>query len=224
MNEEKNYTGLFVSLGMLFVTCLLISNVIAGKIWELSENIVVPASVILFPITYILSDIFTEVYGFDRARLIIWSGFICNVIAVVAYIITIDLPHPANFLNQDAFAVVFGMTPRVLGASFVAYLFGEFSNSFVMSKLKVATEGKKLWVRTIASTIVGQALDSVLFVVIAFAGLMPGRQLISMILFQYIFKVLFEAVFTPVTYYVVARLKKMEGLDTYDYDHKYRIF
>ena len=154
MNEEKReYTGIFVSLGMLSVTCLLISNLIAGKTWAVYGNIVVPAAVILFPVTYIMADVFTEVYGFDKMRLVIWGGFFCNLIAVLTYIIVIDLPYPASFLNQDAFAVVFGMTPRVLGASFVGYLFGEFSNSIVMSKLKIITKGEKLWMRTIGSTV-----------------------------------------------------------------------
>ncbi len=224
MSEDKRFTGAFVMMGMLFVTCLLISNVIVEKIWALTDNILVPASVILFPITYILSDIFTEVYGYDRARFVIWSGFACNVIAVIAYVITIDLPYPASFLNQDAFAVVFGMTPRVLGASFVAYLFGEFSNAIVMSRLKVMTKGEKLWLRTIGSTVVGVALDSIIFILIAFAGQMTGRVLVTMILTQYAIKVLFEIILTPVTYRVIAFLKKKEGIDTYDYDHKYRIF
>ncbi len=225
MNEEKReYTGIFVSLGMLYVTCLLISNIIAGKTWAVYGNIVVPAAVILFPVTYIMADVFTEVYGFDKMRLVIWGGFFCNLIAVLTYIIVIDLPYPASFLNQDAFAVVFGMTPRVLGASFVGYLFGEFSNSIVMSKLKIITKGEKLWMRTIGSTVIGEALDSVIFVSIAFAGTVPAKQLMTMILFQYLFKLGFEVVLTPVTYRVIAYLKKKEGIDTYDYDHKYRIF
>ncbi len=225
MNEEKReYTGIFVSLGMLYVTCLLISNIIAGKTWAVYGNIVVPAAVILFQVTYIMADVFTEVYGFDKMRLVIWGGFFCNLIAVLTYIIVIDLPYPASFLNQDAFAVVFGMTPRVLGASFVGYLFGEFSNSIVMSKLKIITKGEKLWMRTIGSTVIGEALDSVIFVSIAFAGTVPAKQLMTMILFQYLFKLGFEVVLTPVTYRVIAYLKKKEGIDTYDYDHKYRIF
>ncbi len=225
MKEKNNsYSGLFICLGMLYVTCLLVSNLIAGKMWAPYGTVVVPAAVMLFPITYIMSDIFTEVYGFDRARLVIWAGFACNILAVICYVITIDLPYPAYFLDQEAYAVVLGMTPRVLVASFIGYLFGEFSNSIVMSKLKVVTKGKKLWLRTIGSTVIGEALDSVLFITISFAGTMPAKQLGTMILFQYLFKLTFEVVLTPLTYRVIAYIKKKEDMDIYDYDHKYKIF
>ena len=222
--ENEKYTGLFMVLGMVFVTCLLVSNLIAGKIWNICGSVMVPASVILFPVTYILSDVFTEVYGFRKARGIIWAGFACNFIAVFAYVITIVLPYPKYWLSQDAFGVVLGMTPRFLAASFAAYLFGEFSNAIIMSRLKVRTKGARLWERTIISTIVGEALDSVIFIVISFAGLIPNDQLFRMIIYQYLFKVIFEIIFTPLTYYVTGTLKKKEGIDTYDYDADYRLF
>ncbi len=222
--NREQYTRYYVIMAMIFITCLLVSNLIAGKIWSVTDKITLPAAVILFPITYILSDVFTEVYGFRKAKTIIWSGFVCNLIAVVAYMITILLPYPVFWINQEAYAIVLGLTPRVLVASFIGYLFGEFTNSFVMSRLKVITEGKKLWIRTIGSTVVGEGFDSVIFITIAFAGTMPGSQIASMILFQYLFKVLFEAVLTPVTYKVIALLKKREGIDKYDYEKDYRIF
>ena len=225
MNENaKKYSGIFVLLGMIYVTCLLVSNLIAGKMWSPGLGISLPASVILFPITYIFADVFTEVYGFEHAKLIIWSGFACNFIAVIIYIITVDLPYPEFFMEQEAFAVVFGMTPRVLVASFIAYLFGEFSNSIVLSKLKVITKGEKLWLRTIGSTVVGEALDSMIFIAIAFAGTVATGQLFLMMLFQYLFKLLFEIILTPVTYKVIGKLKKVEGVDKYDYDQKYSLF
>lgn len=222
--ENEKYTGLFMVLGMVFVTCLLVSNLIAGKIWHICGSVMVPASVILFPVTYILSDVFTEVYGFRKARGMIWAGFACNFIAVFAYVITIVLPYPKYWLSQDAFGVVLGMTPRFLAASFAAYLFGEFSNAIIMSRLKVRTKGARLWERTIISTIVGEALDSLIFIVISYAGLIPSDQLFRMIIFQYLFKVVFEIVFTPLTYYVTGTLKKKEGIDTFDYDADYRLF
>ncbi|MCR5591776.1 MAG: queuosine precursor transporter [Lachnospiraceae bacterium] len=222
--KGKSYSGAFLCMGMLFVTCLIVSNLIAEKVWGVTEHISVPASVILFPVTYILADIFTEVYGFKSARIVIWTGFACNLVAVIAYVITIDLPYPKYWLGQDAFSVVLGITPRVLLASFVGYLVGEFSNSVILSKLKIITKGNKLWLRTIGSTVVGEALDSLLFVSIAFAGTISGRQLISMILFQYLFKLVIETVFTPVTYAIIAYVKKIEGIDTYDYGLKYRLF
>ncbi len=143
MNEEKKlYTGLFLMMGMLFATCIIVSNLIAGKVWALTDNIVMPASVILFPITYILADVFTEVYGFGKAKIVIWTGFACNLVAVIAYVITVDMDYPKYWLGQDAFSIVLGLTPRMLLASFIGYLFGEFSNSVILSKLKIAMKGK----------------------------------------------------------------------------------
>jgi uncharacterized integral membrane protein (TIGR00697 family) len=222
--ETERYTGIFVILGMLFVTCLVVSNLIAGKVWSLTDTITVPSSVVLFPVAYILSDIFTEVYGFKRARLVIWGGFLCNFFAVIFYVITVDLPHPSYWLNQDAFAVVLGMTPRVLVASLTGYLVGGFSNSIVISRLKVVMEGRHLWIRAILSTVIGEALDSILFVTIAFIGTIPLRQINSMIVFQYLFKLIFELVFMPVTCYLIGKVKEKEGMDIYDRDKDYRLF
>ena len=210
-------------IGIVFVTCLLLSNLIAGKMWAVTPDITLPAAVILFPVTYIIGDIFTEVYGFRKARTIIWLGFACSFFAVLIYLVTIALPHPGYWENQDAYAAVMGTTPRVCVASFMGYLFGEFSNSIILSKLKVATKGKKLWVRTILSTVVGEGLDSVIFIVISFWGTMENSVVLKMILFQYLFKVLYEAVFTPVTYLAVKAVKKAEGIDVYDDGLKYNL-
>lgn len=224
MSDRKTaISGIFVALSMLYVTCLLISNLIAGKIWAVTDHITVPASVILFPVTYILADIYTEVYGFGRAKQVIWMGFICNFFAVITYVIMVDLPYPASWIDQDAYAVVFGLTPRVLAASFIAYLFGEFSNAVILSRLKVITKGKKLWLRTILSTMVGQGLDSVIFITISFMGIISIGHIVTMILYQYLFKLIFEVVFTPLTYLIAGKLKKAEGVDVYDTDEKYRL-
>ena len=220
-NESKSVSKLFMIIAVIYVTCLLLSNLIAGKMWAVTESITLPAAVILFPITYIFGDIFTEVYGFRKARTIIWLGFGCSFFAVAVYMITIALPHPGFWENQDAYATVLGTTPRVAAASFIGYLFGEFSNSVVLSKLKVATGGKKLWIRTILSTLVGEGLDSIIFVTISFMGTMDNATLAHMILFQYLFKVCYEALFTPATYAIVNWLKKKEGTDVFDYDVKY---
>ena len=128
-------------IAVIYVTCLLLSNLIAGKMWAVTGSVVVPAAVVLFPVTYIFGDVFTEVYGFKKARLVIWLGFFCSFLAVVVYLITIALPHPEFFEAQDAYAAVLGTTPRVAFASFVGYLFGEFSNSMILSRLKVFTKG-----------------------------------------------------------------------------------
>lgn len=224
MKEKKEVSQLFLIIAVVYVTCLLLSNLIAGKMWAVTSSITLPAAVILFPITYIFGDIFTEVYGFTKARIIIWLGFACSFFAVAVYLVTIALPHPGFWENQGAYEIVMGTTPRVAAASFIGYLFGEFSNSMVLSKLKVKTQGKRLWVRTILSTLVGEGFDSIIFIVISFWGTMDNSVVLSMILYQYLFKVCYEAVFTPVTYAVVKWLKSKEGVDTYDYDVKYRVF
>lgn len=210
-------------VAVVYITCLLLSNLIAGKMWAVTGSITLPAAVILFPITYIFGDIFTEVYGFKKARTVIWLGFGCSFFAVMIYLITIALPHPGFWVNQDAYAIVMGTTPRVAAASFIGYLFGELSNSMILSKMKVMTKGKNLWMRTIFSTLVGEGFDSVIFIVISFWGTMDNATVLQMILFQYLFKVGYEVIFTPVTYAVVRWLKKKENVDTFDYDVKYRV-
>ena len=210
-------------IGIIFVACLLLSNLIAGKMWAVTQDITLPAAVILFPITYILGDVFTEVYGFKKARMIIWAGFAMSFFAVLIYLATIALPHPGYWEGQDAYAQVLGTTPRVAIASFAGYLFGEFSNSMILSKLKVVTGGKKLWLRTITSTLIGEGFDSVIFIVISFWGTMENSVVLKMILFQYLFKVLYEIIFTPVTYAVVKFIKRKEGIDTFDEGIKYNI-
>ena len=210
-------------IGIVFVTCLLLSNLVAGKMWAVTDSITLPAAVILFPVTYIIGDVFTEVYGFKKARTVIWLGFACSFFAVLIYLITIALPHPGYWENQEAYATVMGTTPRVAIASFAGYLFGEFSNSIILSRMKVATKGKNLWMRTIFSTIVGEGLDSVIFIMISFWGTMDNSVVGQMILFQYLFKVAYEVIFTPVTYVVVRAVKKAEGIDVYDDGIKYNI-
>ena len=224
MNKEKVMVSrLFAILGIVYVTCLLLSNLIAGKMMALG-SITLPAAVILFPITYIMGDVFTEVYGFKNTRTIIWTGFACSAFAVAIYMITIVLPHPDFWGNQDAYVTVLSTTPRVFIASLLGYLFGEFSNSMILSKLKVVTQGKKLWVRTILSTVVGEAFDTIIFIAVSFWGTMENSVLLQMMIFQYLFKVCYEVIFTPVTYAVVKWIKKKEDLDTFDTGVKYSIF
>lgn len=223
MKEDKTVSRLFMCIGIIFVTCLLLSNLIAGKMWAVTETVTLPAAVILFPVTYIIGDVFTEVYGFRKARTIIWLGFACSFFAVLVYLITIDLPHPGFWENQGAYETVLGTTPRVACASFAGYLFGEFSNSIILSKMKVLTNGKNLWMRTILSTVVGEGLDSIIFILVSFWGTMDNSQVLKMIVFQYLFKVSYEVIFTPVTYGVVKWIKKKEDIDTFDRDIKYNV-
>jgi len=222
-DDNKTVSRMFMIIAVVYVTCLLLSNLIAGKMWAVTDSITLPAAVILFPVTYIFGDIFTEVYGFKKARIIIWLGFGCSFFAVAIYLATIALPHPGFWEGQEAYRTVLGTTPRVALASFAGYLFGEFSNSVVLSKLKVATGGKKLWVRTILSTLVGEGLDSIIFVTISFWGTMDNRTVLQMILFQYLFKVCYEAIFTPLTYAVVNKLKQIEGIDVMDKGIRYSV-
>ena len=212
---------LFLVIGFIYVSCLITSNIITAKMISVL-GITLPAAVILFPITYIIGDVMTEVYGFKKARIIIWAGFGCNLFVVLVFMLTIILPHPDFWTNQEAYELVLGTTPRILLASLTGYLFGEFSNSIVLSRLKVVTNGKRLWVRTILSTIVGELLDSVIFITIAFVGTMDFTELLLMILFQYLFKVLYEVLCTPLTYFVVNKVKKHEETDTYDFGVKYK--
>lgn len=208
----------------VFVTCLLISNIIAVKLVAVGPWLL-PAAVIVFPISYIFGDVLTEVYGYARARQVIWIGFGCNLLAVLAIWIGGLLPaasiwtagsyaSPAD--AQQAYQAILGFTPRLLLASFTAYLAGEFLNSFALAKLKIATHGKQLWLRTIGSTLAGQLADSAIFIFIAFVGLLPGTVLGQTILTQWLFKSAYEALATPLTYGVVNFLKRAENEDYYD--------
>ena len=211
MSNSKFYN----LISALFVTCLIISNIIAVKIGAFGSYFL-PVAVILFPLTYIIGDVLTEVYGYAAARKAIWTGFFCNLLAVIAICIAIKIPSAPFFTNQAAFQSILGFTPRFLVASFIAYLIGQFANSMVLSKMKVKMHGKHLWMRTIGSTIVGEGLDSAIFITLAFWGVMPGAVVGTLIVTQWIFKVLFETVLTPVTYVVVGYLKKAEKMDVYD--------
>jgi uncharacterized integral membrane protein (TIGR00697 family) len=215
---------LFPILTGLFVTCLLVSNLIAIKPIALGP-LVLPAAIVIFPLSYILGDIFTEVYGYQSARQVIWLGFACNALMVAAIYVSILLPpvpfwtlasFPSAPQSQEAYAAIFGFTPRLLIASFVAYLVGEFLNAFVLAKIKIAMQGRHLWVRTISSTLVGQLADSALFITVAFGGMMPPALLATMVVAQWLTKSLYEAALTPLTYLVVNHLKKVEHLDVYD--------
>lgn len=214
---------LYMGLAILFVTCLLISNLIAGKLISVF-GLVLPAAVILFPVTYIFGDVLTEVYGFKGSRLIIWMGFAANLFMALVFIAVLALPYPSFWDGQPAYQSVLGTTPRIVLASLLGYLAGEFANSVVLSRLKVATGGKWLWVRTVGSTVVGQGIDTLLFISIAFSGTVPWGVLGQMVLAQYIWKVAYEASATPLTYMVVGWVKRKEGLDIYDYGVKYNPF
>jgi len=215
-----SYSRWFVLITALFVTCLITANIIAVKLVN-AFGLVLPAAVIIFPISYIFGDILTEVYGYNRARQVIWLGFFCNLVAVLAIWIGQVIPPSPLWDRQIAYEQILGYTPRLLAASFAAYLIGEFANSLVLAKLKIATKGSFLWARTIGSTLVGQALDSSVFITVAFFGIIPTSGLMSAIVTQWLVKSLYEVVVTPLTYVVVGFLKRQEGLDVFDYDTEF---
>ena len=220
IDGKATYSVWFVFVVAIFITCLITANIAAVKLIEVFR-FVLPAGTIIFPISYIFGDVLTEVYGYRQARRVIWLGFFCNFIVVVALWIGQVLP-PASFWDgQKAYERILGYTPRLLVASFLAYLVGEFANSFVLAKMKIATKGRWLWTRTIGSTLVGEGFDSLVFMTLAFAGTMPAGALLSAILTQWLVKSAYEAVVTPLTYIVVNFLKRKEGLDVFDYDTRF---
>jgi len=207
----------FVVITAFFITSLLTANIIAVKLVSVF-GFILPAGVVIFPISYIFGDILTEVYGYRMTRFVIWLGFFCNLLTVIAIGIAQALPAAAFWDGQAAYEAILGYTPRLLLASFIAYLIGEFANSFVLARMKIRTQGRHLWMRTIGSTIVGQGLDSVVFVFLAFAGTIPTAGLANAILTQWVFKSAYEALVTPLTYAITNHLKRIEGIDTYDYE------
>jgi hypothetical protein len=207
----------------VFVTCLITSNIIAVKIIDVL-GVVVPAAVVIFPLSYLFGDVLTEVYGYARSRQVIWIGFSCNALAVLAIWIGGRLPSAVFWDGQTAYFRILGSTPRLLLASFSAYLVGEFLNSLVLARLKIATRGRWLWTRTITSTLVGQGADSLIFIVIAFAGSISTANLARVVIAQWLVKSAYETIATPATYAIVRFLKKTEREDYYDYQTDFNPF
>ena len=199
----------------LFVAVLLVSNIASTKIVVLGP-LTFDGGTLLFPVSYIFGDILTEVYGYGRSRRVIWMGFFSALLMVVTLTVVGWLPPAEGWEGQDAYQAILGMTPRIVLASLIAYWAGEFSNSYTLARMKVLTKGRWLWMRTIGSTIVGEGVDTLLFVTIAFLGVLPGELLLSVALSNYLFKTGLEAVMTPVTYRVVSFLKRAEMEDYYD--------
>lgn len=219
---EKSYKYLN-TISVFFVAVLLISNVASAKILDL-HYFVFDGGTLLFPLSYIFGDILTEVYGYRRSRQVIWLGFFSALMMSVVFIVVGKLPAAADWNNQAAYDQILGLTPRIVLASLVAYFCGEFLNSFILAKLKILTAGRLLWIRTIGSTVVGELVDSLLFVLIAFAGVLPNSLLLTLIIFNYFFKTAVEILFTPATYRVIGFLKKKEGEDFYDYQTDFNPF
>lgn len=199
----------------IFVTTLLVSNLAAQKLFRLGPA-TFTAGILVFPISYIFGDVLTEVYGFNRARRIIYVGLFANLFMALTLWVAIQLPPALGWNLQREFETVHSLIPRIVIASILAYVAGELTNSFVMSRLKIKTNGRHLWFRTITSTIAGQFVDTGLFVLIAFKGIFPNNLLATAIISGWLFKCLYEAVATPLTYLIVGKLKRLEGIDHFD--------
>lgn len=199
----------------VFIVVLLISNLVGQKICAFGPFRISGAQ-LLFPITYIFGDVFTEVYGYAASRRAIWLGFFASGLMAVMGLITVALPAAPDWPNQQAFATVFEFVPRLVVASLIAYWAGEFGNSYTLAKMKVLTQGRHLWMRTIGSTVVGQAVDTTVLMVIAFAGSLDPKLIVTLIVSGYLGKVLYEAAMTPVTYMVVNFLKHKEEVNVFD--------
>ena len=219
-DKVQRHSSGFVIIVAVFITCLITANITAVKMIYL-YGLPLPAAILIFPLSYIIGDVLTEVYGYGRARQVIWLGFFCNLIAVGAIWLGQVLPSAPFWDGQAAYERILGYAPRLLAASFLAYLVGEFANAAVLAKMKMATSGRWLWMRTIGSTLVGQGLDSLIFITLAFAGTMPLTALISAVITQWVVKSAYEAVVTPVTYVVVSVMKRKEGIDVYDHETRF---
>lgn len=212
----------FMLLGILFNICLVASNLLETKVVEVC-GLTATAGLIVFPISYIINDCIAEVWGFKKARLIIWSGFASNFLVIAFARLAISLPAAPFWDGEESFDFVFGMAPRIAIASLIAFLVGSFLNAYVMSKMKIASEGKHFSLRAIVSTLVGESADSLIFFPIAFAGLIPAAELLVMIATQAMLKSAYEVIILPVTIRVVGYIKRVEGTDVYDRDTSYNI-
>ncbi|MAW82723.1 MAG: hypothetical protein CMI63_21010 [Parvularcula sp.] len=215
-----------------FVAILICSNLIgAAKLVQFFELKIgswnagmFGAGILFFPLSYVLGDVLTEVYGYARARRVVWAGFAAVLFMAFMAWVVVSMPPAPGWEGQDAYEAVFGLTPRIVFASVIAFWAGELANAFVMARMKVASGGKHLWQRTIGSTVVGQGVDSLLFYPIAFLGVWSVTQVITVLATNYLLKVLWEALLTPVTYRVVGMLKRAEGVDVYDADTDFTPF
>lgn len=226
MNEDRvtvSQSKYFLYFAIALVAILMISDTVASKLIQIGP-FVFSGSIVLFPITYIFGDVITEIYGYRASRKIIWSALIAIIVMSIIYVLVGYLPGASFWTNQGAYDSILGVVPRIVLAGIIAFFCGEFSNSYVLSRMKIWTNGRHLWTRTIGSTIVGEGVDTLLFYTIAFVATIPNTSLFTLIWSSYLLKVIYEAVATPLTYKVVAWLKKSEGIDTYDRGINYNPF
>lgn len=219
---DKKVSVPFMLLGILFCVCLIASNLLETKVVRIGP-LTATAGLIVFPISYILNDCIAEVWGFKKARLIIWSGFAMNFLVVLFAQLAVMLPAAPFWEGEEGFNFVFGMAPRIAFASFTAFLAGSFLNAYIMSRMKILSRGRHFSVRAIVSTLAGESADSLIFFPIAFGGIIPFRELLMMILTQAVLKSLYEVAVLPVTVRVVRYIKRIDGSDVYDENISYNI-
>ena len=212
----------FMLLGILFNVCLIAANLLETKVIQIG-SLTVTAGLLVFPISYIINDCIAEVWGFKKARLIIWSGFAMNFFVVALGLIAVAIPAAPFWEGEEHFDFVFGMAPRIVAASLMAFLVGSFLNAYVMSKMKVASRGRHFSARAILSTLAGETADSLIFFPVAFGGIIAWRELLIMMCFQIILKSMYEVIILPVTIRVVKAIKKIDGSDVYDTDISYNV-
>ena len=212
----------FMLLGILFNICLIAANLLETKVIQVG-SLTVTAGLLVFPISYIINDCIAEVWGFKKARLIIWSGFAMNFFVVALGLIAVAIPAAPFWEGEEHFNFVFGMAPRIVAASLMAFLVGSFLNAYVMSKMKVASQGRNFSARAIWSTVVGETADSLIFFPVAFGGVIAWKELLIMMGIQIVLKSLYEVMILPVTIRVVKAIKKIDGSDVYDTDISYNV-
>ena len=212
----------FMLLGILFNVCLIAANLLETKVIQIG-SLTVTAGLLVFPISYIINDCIAEVWGFKKARLIIWSGFAMNFFVVALGLIAVAIPAAPFWGGEEHFDFVFGMAPRIVAASLMAFLVGSFLNAYVMSKMKVASRGRHFSARAILSTLAGETADSLIFFPVAFGGIIAWRELLIMMCIQIILKSMYEVIILPVTIRVVKAIKKIDGSDVYDTDISYNV-
>lgn len=222
MKKENLVSVPFMVLGIVFCVCLVAANLLETKVVQLGP-IAVTAGLIVFPVSYIINDCIAEVWGFRKARLIIWMGFLMNFMTVALGQLAVALPAAPFWKGEAGFNFVFGMAPRIAAASLLAFLAGSFINAYVMSRMKLSSQGKHFSARAILSTVYGESADSLIFFPLAFGGLMPLSELGKMMLVQVALKTMYEIIVLPVTVRVVRYIKHIDGTDTYDENISYNI-
>lgn len=212
----------FMLLGILFNVCLIAANLLETKVIQIG-SLTVTAGLLVFPISYIINDCIAEVWGFKKARLIIWSGFAMNFFVVTLGLIAVAIPAAPFWEGEEHFDFVFGMAPRIVAASLMAFLVGSFLNAYVMSKMKIASQGRNFSARAILSTVVGETADSLILFPVAFGGIIAWKELLIMMGIQIVLKSMYEVIILPVTIRVVKAIKQIDGSDVYDTDISYNV-